>query len=671
VAGHESSLIGRHVGAYRLEALLGRGGMGEVYRARDTRLGREVAIKILPPDRVDDPEHKLRFLQEARAASALNHPNIVTLHDIVDDGGVDFLVLEYVRGKSLHDLIPPGGMPLADVLAYGTEIAGALAAAHAAGILHRDIKPANVMVTLDGHVKVLDFGLAKLAGPRVTPTSLTRTMAPALTEPGIVMGTVAYMSPEQTRGETVDARTDLFSLGAVLHEMATGRRAFPRAFDWTPPVMSRVPTELRRIVLKLIEPAVDLRYQSAAEVIADLKRIGSTLQSPDRSRRLTLGSADMLGALRATWRRGVAWGAPVVIFLGLALWLQPFTTDRTSPPIQSRLSTGAPASMNPEANEAFERSMVLLRRRWETPQAQKLLTRAVELDPRFAEARAFLGFSHLLQLDSGDSYDGASLYLAEEELRRALQDDPKLVRAHAALGAVYMYLRRRDLAKVEIDEALRLAPDDLSAVQWLAKYSHVAGDAAAAKAALQKNLARDPLFLPSRSMLAEVLREEGQLELSIRETDKVLEQDPENLSGLGSLARAYLDSGNVTKAAATMMRAGEARDRNYLTRLGAAMIYASEGQRAQALQVLDAKLLEFAEAHILGSVAVAEVYAVLDEKDSAVEWLARGVRGGDERLEWLQRDPLLANIRQHPRFRQILESIAYRRQHRNASGQPR
>jgi predicted Zn-dependent protease len=234
-----------------------------------------------------------------------------------------------------------------------------------------------------------------------------------------------------------------------------------------------------------------------------------------------------------------------------------------------------------------------------------------------------------------------------------------------------MYLRRRDLAKVEIDEALRLAPDDLTAVQWLAKYSHVSGDPAGAKAALQKNLARDPLFLPSRSMLAEVLREEGQLELSIRETDKVLEQDPQSLSGLTSLARAYLDSGDVKKATATMMRAGEARDRNYLTRLGAATIYASEGQRVQALQILDAKLLEFAEAHILGSVAVAEVYAVLDEKDSAVEWLARGVRGGDERLEWFQRDPLLANIRQHSRFKQIMESIAYRRQQRNASDQLR
>ena len=159
--------------------------------------------------------------------------------------------------------------------------------------------------------------------------------------------------------------------------------------------------------------------------------------------------------------------------------------------------------------------------------------------------------------------------------------------------------------------------------------------------------------------------------LSMREAEKVLEQDPESLGALTSLARVHLDSGDVKKATAIMTRAGEEQNRNYLARLGVAMSYAFEGQRTQALQALDAELLEFAEAHVLGSVAVAEVFAVLDEKDSAVEWLARGVRGGDERLEWLRRDPLLANIRQHSRFKQILESIAYRRQQSNASGQPR
>ncbi|MGI8424479.1 MAG: protein kinase domain-containing protein [Chloroflexota bacterium] len=302
-------MTGRRLGAYQLDALLGRGGMGEVYRARDTRLGREVAIKVLARDQVADPERKRRFLQEARAVSALNHPNIVTLHDIASDDGVDFLVLEYVLGRPLHDVIPPGGLPLVDVLAYATDIAGALAAAHAAGILHRDIKPANVMVTPDGHVKVLDFGLAKLTEPApASPDSQTRVVEPALTQAGVVMGTVAYMPPEQARGEAVDARTDLFSLGAVLYEMATGTRAFPTAFDWKPPSPAGITSELQRIVFKLLESDVDRRYQTAADVAADLKRLQRATEASHVSRPRWLAPVAALVivaalAVAVVWRR--------------------------------------------------------------------------------------------------------------------------------------------------------------------------------------------------------------------------------------------------------------------------------------------------------------------------------------------------------------------------------
>ena len=192
------------LGPYKIEARLGAGGMGEVFRARDTRLGRTVAIKILPRDKVADPERKRRFLQEARAASALNHPNIVTLHDIASDNGIDYLVMEYVPGKSLDKLITPKGLPLAEVIGYTTQIASALAAAHAAGIVHRDIKPANVIVTQESQVKVLDFGLAKLTEPDAA--------AETLTEAGTVVGTVAYMSPEQASARPLDHGTDIFSL---------------------------------------------------------------------------------------------------------------------------------------------------------------------------------------------------------------------------------------------------------------------------------------------------------------------------------------------------------------------------------------------------------------------------------------------------------------------------
>src|SRR2546427_544957 len=211
--------VGTRLGPYEILAPIGAGGMGEVFRAQDTRLHRTVAIKVLPRERVADPERKRRFLQEARAASALNRPNIVTLHDIANDSGVDYLVMEYVPGKSLDKLIAHKGLPLAEAIGYATQIAGALAAAHAAGIVHRDIKPANVMVTAESQVKVLDFGLAKLVERAPGPEGETETLDSALTEAGTVLGTVAYMSPEQASARSLDHRTDIFSCGIVLYEM--------------------------------------------------------------------------------------------------------------------------------------------------------------------------------------------------------------------------------------------------------------------------------------------------------------------------------------------------------------------------------------------------------------------------------------------------------------------
>ena len=220
-----SLAAGSKLGPYEILAPIGAGGMGEVYRARDTRLDRDVAIKVLPHDKLADADRKRRFLQEARAVSALMHPNIVVLHDISSDSRMDFLVMEYVQGKTLKECIKSGRLPFAEVIGYGTQIASALVAAHAAGIVHRDIKPANIMITPEGQIKVLDFGLAKLTQV-VDLGTQTDTLSVLETTPGVIAGTVAYMSPEQTRAERLDARTDIFSLGSVLYEAATGRLPF-------------------------------------------------------------------------------------------------------------------------------------------------------------------------------------------------------------------------------------------------------------------------------------------------------------------------------------------------------------------------------------------------------------------------------------------------------------
>src|SRR5712691_2999521 len=205
-------MVGRTIGHYTIVEKLGEGGMGVVYKERDTHLDRFVAIKVLPPEKVTDPERRRRFTQEAKAASALNHPNIITIHDIDEADGVYFISMEFVAGKTLDSLIPRHGLRISEVLKYAIQIADALARAQAAGIIHRDLKPGNIMVTEQGLVKVLDFGLAKLTetAPR-DENDATRTFKQPATEEGTIVGTVAYMSPEQAEGKMVDARSDIFS----------------------------------------------------------------------------------------------------------------------------------------------------------------------------------------------------------------------------------------------------------------------------------------------------------------------------------------------------------------------------------------------------------------------------------------------------------------------------
>ncbi|HXW92787.1 MAG TPA: protein kinase [Terriglobales bacterium] len=286
---------GAKLGRYKILSPLGVGGMGEVYRATDTQLGRDVALKVLPAEMVCNSERLARFQREARTVASLNHPHIVTLYSVEEADGIPFLTMEYVPGESLDRRIPPGGLPVSQMIEIARALAEALVAAHEKGIIHRDLKPANIMVTGEGRVKVLDFGLAKETGS-TKPDDATVDQ----TQVGSIVGTPAYMSPEQLLGRDVDARTDIFSLGLVLHEMATGRRAFQASTSAelvsavlrdTPPVVTDVrpelPAELARLIRRCVEKDPPHRWQTARDVsneLRDLEQSGRRASAPAREK---------------------------------------------------------------------------------------------------------------------------------------------------------------------------------------------------------------------------------------------------------------------------------------------------------------------------------------------------------------------------------------------------
>src|SRR5580698_2313818 len=296
------------LGPYEIVSRLGAGAMGEVYRARDPRLGRDVAIKILPADVSADPGRRARFEQEARAVAALNHPNILGLYDIGNEGGVSYIVTEFVSGETLAALLERGPLATRKLLDIAVQIADGMAAAHAARITHRDLKPLNIMIGADGRVRILDFGLAKQAVVSADPDE---TQIASRTQPGMILGTVNYMSPEQARGAPTDYRSDQFSFGLILYEMAAGKRAFERPesvqtmsaiiSEEAPPIEQNIPAPLRWVIDRCLAKDPADRYESSRDLFQTLRSVRDHASETGISRPASAPAASSSVRRRLPW----------------------------------------------------------------------------------------------------------------------------------------------------------------------------------------------------------------------------------------------------------------------------------------------------------------------------------------------------------------------------------
>jgi len=490
-------LTGQHLGNYEVIATLGKGGMGQVYLALDTRLGRKVALKLLPFSQTRDPNHVQRLEQEARTASALNHPNIVTIHEIGEADSIHFMATEYVEGETLRERMANAELSVREIVALAVQIASALRAAHRAGIVHRDIKPENIMLRSDAVVKVLDFGLAKLTGA-------------AEVESGLIMGTTPYMSPEQARGETVDARTDVWRLGIVLYEMIKGTVPFTGEThrqtvtsilqDELPTLDSEVPDELQQLVAKALTKDRSERYDDASSMENELKSLQGELEVRAR---LGVANANQNEAVTrlSGWatstqlrtdtaghtRRGVKYyvqrhkvltGIAAILLMGAVGWAYVNANrNRADSRASSENSVAAPpkkaGTTNREAYRLYLHGMYLANNR-NLADAQKsieALKQAVQLDPNYAQAWAGLAYAHRTVSLYSEVSTQETYKRSIDAINKALAIDESVSEAHSALCEnKYLYEWDFDGAERECKRAIELNPNSALAHEIFSRY---------------------------------------------------------------------------------------------------------------------------------------------------------------------------------------------------------
>jgi tetratricopeptide (TPR) repeat protein len=642
-----SLTAGARLGPYEVVALLGSGGMGEVYKARDTRLDRIVAIKVLPAAFANDADRLRRFEQEARTVAALSHPNIVALFDIGTHDGAPFLVSELLEGLTLRELVGPGGLPVHQAVEWAVQIARGLAAAHGKGIVHRDLKPANVFVTTDGQVKILDFGLAKLARPDADAESSAPTAAP-MTETGVVMGTAGYMAPEQVRGQPCDPRTDLFAFGCVLYEMLSGQRAFkgPTPADTLSAILKEDPAPLRdlrqavspglqQIVDRCLEKRPEDRFSSAHDLALALQAATSSVQAVRNA-----GARPGAGGVGWPW----AVAATALIAAALVLLIA-FDVgglrERLSARAGAYQAATRPAPERPTATapvgqavaDAVQGKEVLenATREEQFRQALDLFQRAIDWDPRYAPAwagksealwsLADTGFEFVPPADVRDP--------AVRAADRALALDPNLPEAHKA-RAVIAWDAEWDLAKAQehFERALQLRPDYVAAHNLYAQMLQESlGRVDEARRHLDRAREIDPLSPWNDINLIAWWLYQGQPQQALERGDKARLLNPRLWiipwqMGLSQLLLGKPDLAIPEFEAALGLLEG-VRPSPVLSPLALALGLA--GRRPEALRIVS-ELDEASRAHYVSPADLAVAYSGVGRMDEAFRLLDRALQ---------------------------------------------
>jgi eukaryotic-like serine/threonine-protein kinase len=625
LAGAGETLVGRMLAHYRVEGLLGAGGMGEVYLARDPRLDRVVALKILPADLAIAPERMERFTREAKAASALNHPNVAMVHDVGDSEGVRFIVMEYVDGQTLAEKIAEHALSVADVVDVAIQVADALDAAHSKGIVHRDIKPANLMLTPRGQVKMLDFGIAKTAQPE---PAAGEAAAGVQTAAGAMIGSLSHMSPEQVLGTDVDGRSDLFSLGVAMYEMATGRLPFTgatrvelldRICHGAPESIrsshAGVPMELERIVFRCLEKRPGQRYNSARALFDDLCELKRALE---------------------------------------------VATGVTRPP-----RTAADRRPSDRPLEAYEligrgRHHLLSGSFFELPKAVAAFRAAAELDPAYAAAHAGLALALVGQAVHRAVPHQQAFADARVAALRALVIDSESADAHVALGGV-LFLGDWDWPEAErsFERALAINPNHPEAFLHYGGLMEALGRLDRGLWLKQQALERDPASALAHVLIAVSFWNRRRYDDTIAWADRALERDPRHLFAHQLRGGAYFKKGDVARAVeadlafAESVGAPEER-RAAWRRVGADMMdaYAAGGHRAVVRCIL--KHVRDESGAGAAGLRLPILYADAGDLDTAFAHLDRAIDVRDPGLVHLAVAPQWDSLRSDPRFRDRL-----------------